>query len=188
MKNLIQFLNSIHPLSIELQDHLFKILKHQDVSKKELLLHQTQTCKYIYFIEKGLFRCYHINNEGKEICSWFMKTGDVIISVESFFKQKPSLENIQALEKSSVYFISYEELSQTYQQFPEFNTTARILTEHYYCQSEQRLFWLRCTKAKERYRLLAENYPELIQLVNSKHIASFLGITLETLSRLKSKW
>lgn len=118
--------------------------------------------------------------------TWFMQSGDVIISVESFFKQVPSYENIQALEDGTVYYISFDELNRTYSQFPEFNIIGRVLTEKYYCQSEMRLFWLRKNKASDRYAYFLENYPEFIRKIPSLHIASFLGISQETLSRLKS--
>lgn len=185
MTELIQYLNSIHTLSPELVEHLSNILKKKEVLKSELLLKHQAICKNIYFIQKGLFRCFYLKDNDKEVSSWFMKTGDVIISVESFFKQIPSNENIQALEDSSVYFISYTELEFIYKKFLEFNFIGRFLTEKYYCESEQRLFWLRMNSAKEKYNLLLKNYPELIHNISSTHIASFLGITLETLSRMK---
>ena len=185
MSQLLLYLNSIHPMSEELQHHLSSILEHRVVHKKEFLLQEGKQCDHIYFIEKGLFRCYYTNDSAKEICSWFMRTGDVIISVESFFKRIPSWENIQALEDGTVYFINYKQLAEAYKKYPEFNFIGRVLTEHYYCQSEQRLYWLRMNTAADRYQLLLKNYPWIIQQVSSTNIASFLGISLETLSRLR---
>ena len=114
-----------------------------------------------------------------------MKEGDVIISVESYFKQQPSKENIQAIEDCELICISYDDLQVIYTKFPEFNFIARILTEKYYTLSEQRLFSLRMQRANERYAYLMRDYPEIIQRVPSTFIASYLGITLETLSRIK---
>ena len=116
-----------------------------------------------------------------------MQEGDVIISVESFFTQRPSYESIQALEDCELQYISYDELQYTYRNFPEFNFIGRVLTEKYYTLSEQRLFSIRMQRASERYQHLRENFPELIERVASKYLASYLGVTEVTLSKIKGK-
>lgn len=186
MISLLNYLNGIYPLSTELSEHLYHVLKRKELAKKEILFKENSICNYIYFIESGLFRCYYTTEKEKDVCSWFMKTGDIIISVESFFNRVPSKENIQALEESVVYYVSYSELSAIYNKYLEFNYIGRVVTEKYYCQSEQRLYWIRMNTATQRYKLLLKNYPELLQLVPAKFIASFLGISVETLSRLKN--
>ena len=186
MEQLLEFLNSVYPLSDDLVNYLMQNLQSKVFKKKEMLLEKGRICKNIFFIEKGLIRCFYLLNE-KEVSSWFMKEGDVIISVESFFKQVPSYESIQALEDCTVYYISYEQLMHAYVTFVEFNFVGRILTEKYYTLCEQRLYSLRMHKAAERYNDLLQNDPEIIQRVPSKYIASYLGISLETLSRVKSK-
>jgi CRP-like cAMP-binding protein len=187
MEQLLKFLNSIHPLCNELVNYLMQNLQGEAFKKKEMLLEKGRVCNNIYFIEKGLIRCFYLLNE-KEVSSWFMKEGDVMISVESFFKQVPSYESIQALEDCKVYYINYNQLTYAYMKFVEFNFVGRVLTEKYYTLCEQRLYSLRMHKAAERYNDLLKNNPEIIQRVPSKHIASYLGISLETLSRVKSKY
>ncbi|MEJ7740639.1 MAG: Crp/Fnr family transcriptional regulator [Chitinophagaceae bacterium] len=184
MNELFQYLNSIYPLSESLQQQLTISLKTITIPRKGFLLKKGQVCKNICFVEKGLFRCFYIKDD-KEISSWFMKEGDVIISVESYFKQKPSYESIQALEDCQVLCVGYDALQSIYHSYPEFNYIARVLTERYYCLSEQRLFSLRMQRASERYHHLMNHFPEIIQRVPSTFIASYLGITLETLSRIK---
>ncbi len=186
MNNLIEFLHSIYPLTDELKHHLLTILKVSDLPKKSFFLKQGQICRNIGFVEKGLLRCFYERHE-KEVCSWFMKEGDVIISVESFFKQVTSYENIQALEDCSIHYIGYDELQYIYHHFSEFNYIGRILTERYYTQSEQRLYAIRMQKTLERYGHLIETYPEYIQRIPSKYIASYLGVSEETLSRNRAK-
>jgi CRP-like cAMP-binding protein len=92
--DLFDFLNSISPLSEELKTQLSFYLKLQQFEKKTFLLKEGQTCNYIYFIQQGLVRSYY-TKDGNEICSWFMKEGDVIISVDSFYNRKPSYEFIE---------------------------------------------------------------------------------------------
>jgi CRP-like cAMP-binding protein len=185
MEEIFAYLNSIHPIHLETKDYLLENLTPMEVPRKKLILRQGHICRNIYFISRGLLRCYYLR-EGKEICSWFMKEGDVIISVESFFNQKESKENIQALEESFLYFLSYEELQFAYKHFADFNSIGRILTEKYYQLCEQRLYSLRMQKAHEKYQFLMKHFPQIIQRVPLKDIASYLGITIETLSRIRA--
>jgi CRP-like cAMP-binding protein len=183
MNELLAYLWSIHPMSPELQAHLHSILRVQECKKKTLLLDIGQICRNIYFVESGLFRCYYLN-KGKEVCSWFMKEGDVIASVGSFYSQKPGYERIQALEPCRVHYISYEELQEIYLRYPEFNFIGRVLTEKYYKLWDQRLHLLQMDRVKERYQYLLEHHPELERRVPRRDLASWLGVTLETLSRM----
>ena len=184
MEELLAFLERISPISDGLKDHLYKILKRREVARKEYLLKAGHICRNISFIQKGLIRCFYIKDD-IEICSWFMKEGDVIISVESFFKQKPSYESIQAIEDSVIWSTTYEEVQNTYRQFIEFNIIGRVLTERYYTLSEQRLRALRMQSGMERYHYVLENHPELIQRVPSKYLATYLGMTDVWLSKIR---
>lgn len=185
MEQLIQFLDSIHPISDGCKERLLSVLKSKELPRKELLLRAGHICQHIYFIQRGLLRCFYYRND-VEISSWFMREVDVMVSVESFFGQKTSYESIQALEDCELYYISYKELQEIYRQFPEFNFIARVLTEKYYCLSEQRLYSIRMMRASERYEYLLEHHPELLLRVPAKYVASYLGITPEMLSKIKT--
>lgn len=185
MEPLLFFLNSIHPLSNELRDYLMEHLCSRAIKKRDYLLKAGHVCRHIYFIESGLLRCFYRQGEN-EVCSWFMKEGDVICSVESFFDQKESYESIQALEDASVLYISYQELEHIYRHYPEFNFISRELLQKYYKLSEQRLYSLRMQRGLERFEWLKANHPELVQRVEQKYLASYLGITEQYLSMLKS--
>lgn len=184
MDELFTFLNSIYPVSIELSNYLVSHLKQKSFHKKGLLLVEKQVSDKIYFIQKGIVRGFYNKND-KDISSWFMKEGDVVISIESFFMQKESQENVQALEDTIVCYITYQELQFMYQTYLEFNYIGRVLVERYYCLSEQRSYLLRMQTSSCKYYNLLENHPELIRRVPSIYLASYLGITLETLSRMK---
>jgi CRP-like cAMP-binding protein len=185
MKELLAFLNSIYPLSQSAIEYLAENLKEIEIPKKEFILKQGRICYNIYFVEKGLLRCFYTKND-KEISSWFMKEHDVIFSVESFLNQTPSYENIQTLEDSLLHYITYAELQYLYNHCPEFNFIGRVVTEEYYKLSEQRLHSLRMQKANERYNFMMNYFPQMILRVQSKYIASYLGITEETLSRIRA--
>ncbi len=129
MKVVFDLLNSIFPVSSKLQQHLLTVLKSRILSKKQFLLKTGSVCNKVYFIEKGLIRCFY-EKDDKEVCSWFMKEGDIIISVESFYNQMPSYENIQALEDCFVYYIEYDDLQFIYNNFPEFNYVEEFLLKN----------------------------------------------------------
>jgi CRP/FNR family transcriptional regulator, anaerobic regulatory protein len=185
MKELLAFLNSIYPLSESASDYLNENLKAIEIPKKGFILKQGRICYNIYFVNKGLLRCYY-NKDDKEINSWFMKEYDVIFSVESFLNQTPSYENIQAIEDSILHYITYAELQYLYNNCAEFNFIGRVVTEQYYKLSEQRLYSIRMQKAHERYNFIMNHFPQIILRVPSKYIASYLGITEETLSRIRA--
>lgn len=186
MEGLLHFLEGIHPLSDQLKFHLSQIIKELKLEKKRFLLRAGQISRRVCFIQKGLLRCFYAK-DGVDISSWFMKEGDVIFSVESFLNQQPSYENIQALEETSILFIDYTELQHIYRNFSEFNFIGRVLTERYYVLSEQRAYSLRMQRSPERYEYLLQNQPELILRVPAKHLASYLGITEVTLSKIKAR-
>ena len=186
MEELLHYLESIHPISDGLRGHLALTLKEKHLAKKDYLLKAGHVSRNICFITKGLLRCFYIKDDN-EVSSWFMKEGDVIVSVESFFQQKESYESIQALDDCLIYYITYDELQYIYRHFPEFNFIARTLLEKYYVLSEQRLFSLRMQRSQERYEYLLENHGDLVLRVPAKYLASYLGITEVTMSKIKSR-
>lgn len=187
MPDLIESLKAMYPISAELEYAIRSKIQPKALTKQQIILKPGQTAYYIYFIEHGLARGYSLK-EGREISTWFMREGDFVISVASFLTQIPSTEYIQLLENTNLQSISYESLQQLYAEFPEFNIIGRLITEHYYILSEQRTYALRALSAKERYKQLLEDFPDIISRVAIKDIASYLGIAPETLSRIRASY
>ncbi len=185
VNSLVVLLQSIVPLSDELMQFLAEKLETKNYDSGDLLLHEGQVANNIAFIEKGMVRSYYFKDNEK-ITSWFMKEGDVIISVESFFTQKPSYECIEALEPLTVHQINYNDLQYAYRHYPEFNICGRVLTEKYYVMSEERLYMLRKRTSKEKYLYLLDKHPDILRRARVGDIATFLGVNLETLSRIRS--
>jgi CRP-like cAMP-binding protein len=179
-------LNNIHPLSLPLRQYLKEKLKPTVLSKKEHVLNAGEVSHNIYFIKKGLLRCYYIERE-KEVCTKFMKEGDITVSASSFFLQKQSIESIQAIEDTVLWSVCYDELQYMYHHFPEFNIISRVITTKSYLLSEQRLNFIRMKQAPERYKMMMDHFPELVLRVPTKYLASYLGISVETLSRIRSR-
>jgi CRP-like cAMP-binding protein len=180
------FIASIVPVSAALRERLDSILKSNVFGKKEFLLKEGQVCDKIYFVEKGLVRIYYLN-EGVEICSGLLLEGGFMISVESFFRRQKSYEFIQAVEETEVLYISFDELEAVYRDFPEFNIVGRKLITEYYIRSEERNYVLRRLSAREKYKYFQGLFGANTVRIPRKDIASYLGINLETLSRLSGK-
>jgi len=125
-----------------------------------------------------------MRDDGVEVCSGLLCEGGLVIAVKSFFDREPSDEFIQALEDTIVHYISHDELESLYRDFVEYNIVGRLIVTRYYILSEQRNDMLRGIKAREKFALFQKNLGHLTPRVPRKDIASYLGITLETLSRL----
>jgi len=186
MQALLQLLNGIRPMSGELQRHLLSILQQKDLKRGDLLLRKGQVCRQICFINKGLLHSYQEKDE-KKITSWLMREFNVIISVKSFFMQVPSSEWIEALEETELYYVTYADLQQTCNDYVEFNYHRAELTEKYYVLENDHRLTMQKGKAIERLQWFVQTFPKLIDRVPARHIASFLGLREETLSRIKSQ-
>lgn len=180
---LLDFLNTIIPISQSLQLRLDLVLKSVEFKKKTVLLREGQMCRHIYFIESGLIRIYYLKDD-KEICSGLLYEGGLAISVRSFFKKEKSIEFIETIEDTQLQYLTYDDLERLYKEFPEFNIVGRVLLTEYYIKSEERNYILRRQTALEKYQSFQQLFGQLESRIPRKDIASYLGINLETLSRL----
>lgn len=178
--------NDIYPLSEGCKERLSEKLILREYPKKHVLLEADKTSSHAYVMMKGLARSWYIK-DGLDITSRFMPEGFIITSFMSFYSRKPGAETIELLEDSTVVEIHYNDVQKIYRDFIEFNFVMRVLTEHYFFLSEQRTVNLRKTSAEEKFQFFLDTHPKLMNRVPSKHIASYLGLTPETLSRLKEK-
>lgn len=186
LETLLQHLQTIKPLDEALRDRLINDLEIVEVPKKTMLLRDGEVANYLYVVLSGLLRSFYIK-EGVEICSRFMKENHIVVSVNSFYARKPGYEFIESMEDSTLARIHYDKLQKLYKDHDSFNYTTRVLTEQYFALSEQRLYLLRKQKAEERYVFFLENYADLMNRVPLQFIATFLGMNLETLSRIRRK-
>jgi CRP/FNR family transcriptional regulator, anaerobic regulatory protein len=178
--------NKIYPLSNELKQVLQQELKIIELPKKQHFLRDGERCDYIFVVVEGLLRTYYIKDE-EEICSRFMHEGTIGVSVRSFFTRQPGYEFIEAIEPTKIAIIHYDQLQKIYKEHIDFNYTTRVLTESYFVKSEERAFMLRKQTAEERYMLFMENYSNLLMRLPLKYLATYLGMNLETLSRIRNK-
>jgi CRP-like cAMP-binding protein len=184
---LLAALNQLYPLSPGAQQYLRDHLIFCTIAKRKLLLKEGMICEHIYFIVKGALRGF--TREGpKDITTWIVVENELVSSILSLDEQVKSIENIQALEKCALLSLTLAELEVMYDRFPETNILARKILQRYYADAERRAFIARLTKAENKYRHFLVRHPTLSNRIPLKYIASYLGVTLETLSRIRKKF
>lgn len=155
------------------------------LKKKDFLLHQGQICSFIGFVETGVLRSY-IEREGDDYISDFYFEGSFTTSYRSFLTGEASVGSIQALEKSVIYCLSKSKYDQLLQISNEWYKLGKYVADTLFIKKCRKETSLLMDNALARYKLLLETYPKIEQHVSQYHIASYLGIKPESLSRLKT--
>ncbi len=170
----------------QLINDLLNYAKIKEYKKDEFILKQGFVSNYTSWIIKGAVRSYYIKDD-EEITTKFLQEGSPITSIYSYYSRRPGNENIIALEDVTIACFHYDQMQKMYKDYPAFNIIGRIVTEKYLYFLEIELYNLRKTKAEERYRYFVKHYPQLLQRAPLKHIATYLGMNLETLSRIRAR-
>jgi len=185
MQQLINFINQYTNLSKQAIDALEERVQFESFKKNELILKQGSIANKVWFITKGLVRKFYYK-DGKDITIWIHAENEMCTSMHSYFQKKSSQENIQAIEDTELISLSYDK-SLELNKYPEFNSFSQdLITKQFSCIDEfSKKFTL--MSAAEKYNALSEIAPEIIKRAKLGYIASILGITQETLSRVRSK-
>ncbi|MBP7809884.1 MAG: Crp/Fnr family transcriptional regulator [Bacteroidia bacterium] len=183
---LLSYISSLISISKELEKEIISVSKEISIPKNTILIKNGERCRNLYFIKKGLLRGFYYD-EQKEITHWFAKEKEFATSFYSFITNEPSPESIETLEDCELLKIAHTDLENLYKSFPETERIGRIITETYYIDLEERFLNIQFKSAKERYQNLITKNPSLIQRASLGQIATYLGITQETLSRVRSE-
>ncbi len=181
------FINEITPLPDDILLEVKEKFIKKEFSKGDKIIEQGKVCKYLYFIEHGLARSYYINEKGKDITVWFFAENNVMTGVESFFQRKPSMYEMEFLENSIVYAISYQNLNLLFDKYHELERFGRLLSIRLLTEVVDKLIAMQFQSAKERYQFMINKFPNISYRAPLGHIASYLGITQETLSRIRAQ-
>jgi CRP-like cAMP-binding protein len=165
---------------------LQSIAKVQIIKKGDYLLKQGEVCRDSFLLKQGIARKYYLN-DGKEITTELFFEDDLAIAFNSYCTQQPGREFIQAVTDITVSATNHADFQKAKQEFPQIMELDLLLTEYYAMWVEDRLFQLRTLTATDRYTLLLREHPHFIQHLPLNIIASYLGISLETLSRIRAK-
>ncbi len=184
--SLIDYINTRVLLDIDTKAAVAKLIQVEHLNKGHLLVKEGMVAHRIFFIQKGSARTFYDHN-GKEVTSWFYREGQLFTAWSSFYKRSPSYEGVELTEDSTISALSYNHLRQLYKQHPKMQEFGREMVEEQLVFLDYFYKGFMFMSAKEKYDLLLSVFPDVTLRVNLGHIASFLGISQETLSRIRAK-
>ncbi len=181
-----EILDSIYVLPEVAKQKLIDCIAEVQYTKGHVLLRADRIEQKIYFIKEGIARGY-VSYDDSEVTFWFGKEGDTVVSMQSYVNNKRGYEDIELLEDCWLYEISGAALQKLFAENIDVANWGRKFAELELIKTEERLIDLQFKTATERYKVLLEKSPDLIQRVQLGYIASYLGITQVSLSRIRSE-
>ncbi|MDY8137981.1 Crp/Fnr family transcriptional regulator [Aquimarina sp. 2201CG5-10] len=186
MDEFIAYIKQYITLSKEAEKELRALGLIEEPKKGQILLEEGKTCKRLYFISKGTLRTYFYQN-GKDVTYWIYPDNYIITSWSSYLFRKPSSEYIEIIEDSIIVSITYDQWQELYQNYSELERFGRLVIEEQIALLDDFYKGYYFMTAKEKYDLLLEAFPDITLRANLGYIASMLGISQETLSRIRGK-
>ena len=186
-ERLINFIQGNLPNMVVNRQSLVSIVENfEEISlrKNDFYLKEGKTSGYL-FLAKGFMRAFTFDTEGNEVTTYFYPPNRMVFEVSSFFQGTASSENIQAITDCEGYHTSFEKLNMLFHTFPEFREFGRLMLVKEFVAYKQRTLALINRSAEDRYAELVAGNIELFQYAQLRHIASFLGITDTSLSRIR---
>ena len=184
--DLDNILDNIFPLPKQSKDLLKERISEVDYPRGHLLFKVNRIEPKVYFIKKGIVRAY-ANQGDEDVTFWFGKEGDAVISMKNYVENQKGYETIELMEPCELYEIHIEELRSLYNSDIHMANWGRKFAEQELIKIEERLIYRQCKTALERYRELINTNPDLLQRVQLVYIASYLGITPVSLSRIRAE-
>ena len=184
---LLEYFDRLLPLDEEEKKLVIERFHPRLYRKRQYVLQEGDICSHLSFVVRGCLRMYQVDEKGVEHIIQFASENYWINDLGRFHGQRPSLLNIDALEDTVVLQINRDDLVSLYLQAPKFNRIFRVLLENNFVRLQERLLQNISSTAEDRYQSFLNIYPHLVNRVSQVHIASFLGMTPEFLSRLRNK-
>jgi len=182
-----QKFNETIPLTNEEQHLISTFLTPKKLRKKQYVLQEGDVCKYIAYVEKGALRAYTISEKGDEHIIQFALEGWLIADLYSFLTGEPATYNIDALEEAELVLISKSSYVELLKKLPKFETYIRVQLTSAYIAMQRRLTSIISFSLEERYSYFNQLYPDIAARVPQHMIASYMGLTAETLSRVRRR-
>ena len=187
MQNLINKIKNSIPLSQEAERYIYSIAKEKSVSKGAVLIREGQTVSKTFFVTHGSLRSFCTDKEGKEHTLQFAIKDWWISDFMAIYNNEPASLTVECISDSAVIEFNALKLNEIYLQFPEFEPFQRKNLERHVVSLHKRILNQLQLTALEKYNLFLEKYPNIEQHVPNYHIASYLGITQQSLSRVRSE-
>lgn len=186
IQSLIYRLHQITPLNVTEENFLKKHIPYKIYDKDEFLLRQGDISNAFFFIIKGCVRLFYLNN-GQEKTAFFYTENQFVSSYESFVQQVPAKHYLQAIENTQVAVISTQATTQILEHFPKFELLSRILMEEEMIIYQDIIASFVALNPEQRYLKFMRTHAALLQRIPQYHIATYLGVTPETLSRIRKR-
>jgi CRP-like cAMP-binding protein len=186
-KYLLQFFENSGKVNAIKAKEIAECFEEKEIAKGAHFLKEGTVSNEYLVLEKGFMRAYSFDPDGNEVTTAFHSSSYPVFEVASFFNRIPSKENIQALTDCSGWCITYEQLNMLFHSIPEFRDFGRSILVRGFASLKTRMLSLITETAEERYASLLRSNPEVFQQAPLKQIASYLGITDTSLSRLRKK-
>lgn len=184
---MMRFLSSVTPLSYAATEALASCMVLERYPRRHVLQHQNRQATHLYIISSGMVRCFW-QEEDKEVTVDFGMEQCVLYAMDSLLSKGAASYSIETLEESEIISIPFSDLEALYNDFHEIERMGRLLVSRYYMEQEAWLRSARFKSAEERYRELETTNPALLQRAPLGYLASYLGITQATLSRIRGKY
>lgn len=182
-----QFLKKIAPITDREFAEAISLFTERNLQKGEYFVEQDKVCQHIAFILKGTLRIFYINNKSEDTTSCFCTVNNFTTSYKSFVLQQPSNLSIQAIEETELLVLDYSSLQELYRSSLLWQNIGRIVAEQEYIVMEEYASVLNNETAKEKYLRLLKEQPTVVQKASVEDIASYLGVTRRTLSRIRKE-
>ena len=187
MQNLINKIKNSISLSSEAEKYIYSIAKEKLFSKGEILIREGQTVNKTFFVTQGSLRSFCVDKEGKEHTLQFAIKDWWISDFMAIYNNEPASLTVECITDATVIEFNAQKLDEIYLQFPEFEAFQRKNLERHVVSLHKRILNQLQLTALERYNLFLEQYPNIEQHVPNYHIASYLGITQQSLSRIRAE-
>lgn len=186
--SLIQFIQRVLPMHPAKAEQLVAQFKPMKIEKNGQILKAGSVCNAYYFIEKGIMRSYTYSLEGNEVTTAFYPENSFASDLLSFFNRSFSREYLQAITDCETWYITYDDMQESFHAMPEFREFGRLKLVNSYSILKERMLSMLQETAEQRYSDLISTSPEIFQNVPLKYIASYLGITDTSLSRIRKEF
>ena len=171
----------------ETLSYISSYFKLKKTKRNEFLLKEGEICKHFYFVNKGCVRLFSVNKEGEEATRYFHFEDTFGTALSSFINQRPTFEFMQTIEPSELLVITHADYFHLVETIPQFGFVYKEILELAYIKSQERIYCFQGLDAVEKVRWALNNQAKLLTRLSNKMVASYLGLTPQTLSRLKSK-
>ncbi|MEM6265814.1 MAG: Crp/Fnr family transcriptional regulator [Bacteroidota bacterium] len=180
------YFSHITPISEEVWEEFASKLRVVHKTSGEIILHEGEVCNFVSFINKGLIRVYEIV-EGIEVNRSFFMEGFFATEYQSFVNRCPSVEYLEVVQDAELVMIDYDHLQDMYQKHKSFERLGRLISESLYVRLRKKLERFQVKTPEERYLLMTRENPDYLDKIPHYHIASYLGIKPQSLSRIRSR-